>query len=714
MVRWLLYVGVLLLLGSAGVACSMDVQTPPSEEKPSLQQECQSDKDCRRFEGQGGVCQAGRCVCPAAGRVCPTGCSWDASPGCLCVNSDNDPNHCGACNNSCGAQDCCKGRCCAPGAVCCGESCCLVGQTCCEGQCVDLPSSTEHCGQCGDACKAGEKCCKGRCRDVLSNLDHCGACGQVCPTQSCCNGVCCAPGQTCCEGQCLDVRYDAKNCGACGVSCKAGEICCKGLCVDPNSDEHCGACGNRCSRLLPNKSQSQPIREGVDRTLKFVFQNLPKAEESDDLTLTVEVFGDFEEQHKYADVFVGGVPKERIQGGVPRCNWAKALTHSKVYNLRANEVLGGLLKVDVVLSEGVKLNLCESFQSRVVVTLSYGRQTCCNKACIQPKTDPNHCGACGKVCPDKADCCNGLCCSNIESCCQGACCSTIPKLGGWVHQIVAHPTQNDQAFVATSQGASAVVLSGRTIVRTVNTGAGKNTLGVAAHPNGKWIATASDNGEVGLWDYTTSKQIRLFHTFQKAALSVAISPDGSVVAAGTEGGKLFLWDTQTGKNLWEYSLGGTQMTSIVFTPDSKNLFVVAADRFVLLLDLKGTVVKLVNMDRYSSSNVLSIALQPNGTWLVVGVGARELHILDLTNFQPVKVLSHPGEPTVLSFDSTGTYLAVATNDQTVRLWDVKKGVLVQTYFDHQSQPTAVLYHPKTKHIVSGTSTDKKLRVWRAP
>lgn len=156
------------------------------------------------------------------------------------------------------------------------------------------------------------------------------------------------------------------------------------------------------------------------------------------------------------------------------------------------------------------------------------------------------------------------------------------------------------------------------------------------------------------------------------------------------------------------------MTSLLFTSDSKTIIAVAADSFLLFLNLQGTVTKTVNMTRYSSTPILSIALRPDNAWLVVGMGARELHILDLKTYQPLKVLSNPGEPIQMSFDSTGTYLAVGCNDQTIRLWNTTKGALSRTFYEHNSWVTSVLFHPKDKVLLSGTASDKKLRIWRAP
>lgn len=92
------------------------------------------------------------------------------------------------------------------------ESCPVPSESCppsmelCAGQCVDLNSTIEHCGACGNACTGGRLCvdgdcqcpqgmtfCNGACVDVLSNSMHCGACGNICATDALCSGGECNP-----------------------------------------------------------------------------------------------------------------------------------------------------------------------------------------------------------------------------------------------------------------------------------------------------------------------------------------------------------------------------------------------------------------------------------------------------------------------------------------------------------------------------------------
>jgi len=165
------------------------------------------------------------------------------------------------------------------------ESGCTTGQTLCENACIDLLTSPQNCGACGNACSAVEVCSAGSCATscpggttqcgqscVDSQFDphHCGNCSTVCALGLVCsNGQCgssCASQQTLCnDGQgifCASLQTDNANCGTCGnacilgascvngacaFNCPSGEIKCGTLCIDPQTDQaNCGACGAPC------------------------------------------------------------------------------------------------------------------------------------------------------------------------------------------------------------------------------------------------------------------------------------------------------------------------------------------------------------------------------------------------------------------------------------------------------------------------------------
>jgi hypothetical protein len=137
----------------------------------------------------------------------------------MCVDTQTDVNHCGACNTRCPQ---------GPNATasCVGGACrlaCDIGFGDCDGMPTNgcetaLRSTALHCGRCGNACPERENarvfCSSGRCEfvcttgfgdcdgmpangceiDLTSDTAHCGTCGRACPVEwECVEGRCVLP-----------------------------------------------------------------------------------------------------------------------------------------------------------------------------------------------------------------------------------------------------------------------------------------------------------------------------------------------------------------------------------------------------------------------------------------------------------------------------------------------------------------------------------------
>ncbi len=142
----------------------------------------------------------------------------------------------------------------------------------CGADCVDVLSSTQHCGFCNRACAAGQNCvsgtcmgggggctapnisCGGVCVNPQNNAQNCGSCLNACAAgQTCSNGVCtggggtgCRPGRQRCTGT------GDTSCGA-SLECASvgGQFTCTGACVQSTSQTNeRGQCGGGSSTCL--------------------------------------------------------------------------------------------------------------------------------------------------------------------------------------------------------------------------------------------------------------------------------------------------------------------------------------------------------------------------------------------------------------------------------------------------------------------------------
>jgi WD40 repeat protein len=197
--------------------------------------------------------------------------------------------------------------------------------------------------------------------------------------------------------------------------------------------------------------------------------------------------------------------------------------------------------------------------------------------------------------------------------------------------------------------------------------------GVAASPDGRWLATASHDGTAKLWDAQTLKLVRTFEQQEGIVWSVAFSPDSKYLASGS--GTAAIWEVETGREFLRFAGHERLVVSLAFHPRQPILASSSLDGTVRLWDITGKQ-PLGVLHRFDSA-VHRLAFRPDGRWLAaachdqcVAVWEFGDHASSSAPRAPDHLLTgHTSAVWAVAFSADGRWLASGADQGKVILWD---------------------------------------------
>lgn len=234
---------------------------------------------------------------------------------------------------------------------------------------------------------------------------------------------------------------------------------------------------------------------------------------------------------------------------------------------------------------------------------------------------------------------------------------------------------------------------------------------VAFSPDGKRIVSVTRS--VILWDATSGAK-QLSWEYPWYPLAVGFSPDGSRVISASDRGEIHIWDAYSGTELLAIHDGGKEsLQSVSFSPDMTHM-VSRSDRTIRVFDIQsGSTVKLLHKIAAADNRQMSsVAISPNN--MVIAWAQRPdnaIHLWDVNTGTelPVAFRGHTDSVNAIKFSPDGTRIASGSNNAIICVWEVSSGTeLVPAVRASPSDYGAFLfYSPDGKSLISASSTWEK-------
>lgn len=267
--------------------------------------------------------------------------------------------------------------------------------------------------------------------------------------------------------------------------------------------------------------------------------------------------------------------------------------------------------------------------------------------------------------------------------------AVCPGTGRWVWAVAFSPRAEGTRQVVASAGSDCKVhlwevtepdspglAVGATALRHHQLAGHTDTIfGLAFHPDGQWLVSASADQTIRLWDVARQELVQTLTGHTATVYAVAFHPDGHLLASASRDHTVRLWQVASGVCLQVLAGHEAPVVALRFSQDGRWLMSASTDNCILV-------------------------------WRICTQAAGKSSVA-----QPERTLINDApELTALALSPDGETIATNGPNTTIRLWRRAEGTLLNTCHGHTEMVQSLAFHPNGKTLVSG-GWDQAVRFW---
>lgn len=230
---------------------------------------------------------------------------------------------------------------------------------------------------------------------------------------------------------------------------------------------------------------------------------------------------------------------------------------------------------------------------------------------------------------------------------------------------------------------------------------------LAVMPDGQRIVSASEDRTVRVWESVEGRMLLTLTGHDRGVSRVEVTPDGRRIIAfgGYEKNELIAWDALTGEEAFRIKVG--QSCKFIVTRENRLIYEVG--RFTAADALTGRTLAERNTDNHSTT---ALALVP-GRRLLSADYTGEVRLWDVDNLgELARMHGHTDSVYSLALSPDGAFVVSGGGDRTVRIWDLSD---VRSRDDdlrgHRGAVSAVTFTPDGSRVISAGERDQEIKTW---
>jgi len=289
-------------------------------------------------------------------------------------------------------------------------------------------------------------------------------------------------------------------------------------------------------------------------------------------------------------------------------------------------------------------------------------------------------------------------------------------------------------------------------------------------PDGKWIASASLDRTIIIWDVKTGILRHRLYAHSASVYEVTFNKKGDLLASASEDGTVCLWDSRYGKLLGTYKNKPLSLSNglilrsvsfVVFSPDNKYLYfggdngyimrvridipnqipmqvfsinsekdplsntitggtiastgkelIFSVDHYVYAISLQNHM--LVRRFHHSKSDINDIVIGTNATQITGWAFDGTLVTWDYSSAKKLDIFKvSPNENySAASYSKNKNWLATGANGNIAKIWDVQTKENVAVLSEHKRIVRVCRFSPTENDKVATASYDGRVYIWK--